>query len=203
MTLTLHHIKNTRSLRPLWLMEELALEYTLIDEGPNTSALKRPEFKLINPLGKIPCLFDGDIRITESVAMLQYIADRHGGKALTRSIDHDEYARYLQLLFFGEAGMGGYTNMLIAHTALLPEEHRNPQIAKWAAREMATCLDYLDGELRDREYFLGEFSIVDISITYILFLLKITKNAGGFSENLVAYFKRATTREAWQKASSA
>ena len=202
MSLTLHHIKNTRSLRPLWLLEELGLDYRLVDEGPTTAALKRPDFRAINPLGKIPCFFDGDQWMTESVAILQFIADRHGGAALTRKPDHHDYARYLQLLFFGEAGMGGYTNMLIAHTALLPEAHRNPQIAKWAKGEMATCLDYLDGELGDQEHFLGEFSLVDISITYILFLMKITRNADGFSDRLAAYFKRTTAREAWRTASS-
>ena len=200
MSLVLHHIKNTRSLRPLWLLEEMSLDYTLIDEGPTTASLKTPEFLAINPLGKIPCFFDNDIRMTESVAITQYIADKYDGAQFIRSPSDTDYGRYLQLLFFGEAGMGGITNMLIANTALLPEERRNAHIAKWAKGEMATCLSYLDGELGDRDYLLGEFSLADISITYILFLLKITKNADEFSDNIAAYFKRATSRPAWREA---
>lgn len=200
MALVLHHIKNTRSLRPLWLLEELSLDYTLIDEGPTTQSLKTPAYLAINPLGKIPCFFDEETRITESLAIIQYIADRYEGGALTKSTNDTDYGRYLQLLFFGEAGMGGTANMLIMHTALLPEQHRNPQIAKWAKSEMANYLSYLDDELGKRDYFLDDFSLVDISITYILFLLKITKNADDFSDSLAAYFKRTTNRPAWRAA---
>ena len=197
---TLHHVKNTRSLRPLWLLEELGADYTLIDEGPDTRAIKTDAYRAINPLGKVPCFTDGPVKITESVAIIQYIAALHGGSHLTRTASDDDYGNYLQLMYFGEAGMGGYVNMLITHTALLPEAHRNPAIAKWAAGEMETCLAYLDSTLGSQDHLLGAFSLADISVTYVLFLMKITRNAGGLSESVNAYFKRCTGRDAWQRA---
>lgn len=202
MSLILHHIKNTRSLRPLWLLEEMGLEYTLVNEGANIGELDKTAFRSLNPMGKMPVFFDGDKRVAESVAICHYIADSYGGDAFTRKPGDADFHRYLQLLHFGEGGMGGYTNMLIGHTALLPEAHRNEAIASWARAEIKNCLAYLEGELGDRDYFLGTFSLCDIAISYCLFLLKITRNAEDFGPGLKAYFDRIKARDAWQKACS-
>lgn len=202
MVLTLHHIKNTRSVRPLWLMEELGLDYVLVNEGPHVGALDKQAYREKNPLGKLPCFFDGDHRITESTAIIEYIANVYGGEKLVRKPGDDDYADYLQYLHFGEAGMGIYISMLVAHTVVLPEPLRDPKMAAWAKGEISNCVDYLEGALGDRDYFLGEFSLADISIAYVLFLLKITRNAGIFGDGISAYFKRISARDGWQKMSA-
>ncbi len=200
MALKLIHFPNTRSLRVVWAIEELGLDAEIDTRVFDRPSLKEPEYLALNPLGKTPVFFDGDKRLIESTAIIQYLADVYGGGALSRKPGDDDYGEFLQWLHFGEAGMGGYVNMLIAQTALLPEDQRIPSMKVWAEKETANCLAFLEGALQDREYLLGAFSLADISVAYLLFLIKITRNGGLFGDGVRAYFKRITDREGWQKA---
>ncbi len=200
MALTLYHMQHTRSLRILWLLEEMNLEYNL--NKVERADLQGEDYLSKSSLGKVPVFFDGDKRITESIAAIQYIADQHSGDQLTRKPNDPDYHTYLQLMEFGESGMGGYAGLLVGHTVLLPEKNRNPAVRDWAQGEIDKCLSFLEESVPDDEYLLGDFSLADISITYLLFLLKITKNSAGFGDNTNAYFKRVTQRSAWVKASS-
>ena len=201
MTLTLHHIKHTRSLRPLWLLEEMGLDYELVIEGANIGEIDKTRYRAKNPLAKMPVLFDGKTRVMESVATLQYLADVHGGDQFIRKPGDADYGDFLQLLHFGEGGMGGYTSMLLGHTLLLPEKLRSAKMAAWARGELANCMEYLEGEIRG-DYLLGDFTIADISVAYILYLLKISRNADSFGNQTAEYFRRVTARDAWVRASS-
>ena len=77
MTLTLHHHPFTRAAGVLWMLEEVGCEYTLEHLDIMTGAQKRPEFKGVNPMGKIPTLVDGDTVVTEAAAIGLYLADRY------------------------------------------------------------------------------------------------------------------------------
>jgi glutathione S-transferase len=200
MTLKLYHFPNTRSLRVLWALEELGLEAEIETREMDRAKMKAPEYLALNPLGKTPVMFDGDERIIESTAMIEYLANKYADGRLSRRPDDSDYGRYLQWLHFGEAGMGGYINMLIAQTAILPEEHRIPAMKVWAENETKNCLDFIEANLGDDGYLLDAFSLADISIIYPLFLVKITKNGALMGDRTNAYFKRATAREAWKKA---
>ena len=70
----------------------------------NHGRLKEPDYLKLNPLGKTPVFFDGEKRMIESTAIIEYIANVHGNGALTRKPVDDDYADYLQWLHFGEAG---------------------------------------------------------------------------------------------------
>jgi glutathione S-transferase len=200
MTLKLFHFPNTRSLRVLWALEELGLEADIETRQMDRAKMKAPEYLALNPLGKTPVMFDGDERIVESTAIIEYLANKYADGRLARRPTDSDYGRYLQWLHFGEAGMGGYINMLIAQTAILPEEHRIPAMKVWAEKETKNCLDFIEASLGDDGYLLDEFSLADISVIYPLFLVKITKNGALMGDKTNAYFKRATAREAWKKA---
>ena len=66
--LKLYHCKNARSLRPLWMMEELGLDYDLT-VLPFPPRVLQKDYLAINPLGTIPYFEDGNIRMTESSAI--------------------------------------------------------------------------------------------------------------------------------------
>jgi len=202
MTLKLLHFPQTRSVRVLWAIEELGVEAEIETRELDRAKLKEPAFRALNPLGKVPVMFDGDQRMVESVAMIEYIANKYADGQLSRGPDDEDYGQYLQWLHFGEAGMGGYVNMLIGQTALLPKEHRIPAMKSWAEKETKNCLDFIEISLGEDGYLLDEFSLADISVIYPLFLIKITRNGALLGEKTNAYFKRATEREAWKKASA-
>ena len=81
--LTLYHCHDARSFRPLWTLEEMGLPYELkmLPFPPRVAA---PDYLDVNPLGTIPTFFDGDMRMTESVAICQYLVSRYGQGILLR-----------------------------------------------------------------------------------------------------------------------
>lgn len=202
MALKLIHFPQSRSLRVLWALYELGIEAEVDVRPFGLDQLKTPEYRRLNPLGKTPVFLDGDKPIVESVAIVEYIANKYTDGKLTRSPKDDDYADYLQWMYFGEAGMGGYVNMLIAQTALLPEEHRIPAMKVWAEKETKNCLNFVEQHLSDDGFLLDDFSLADISLAYLLYLIKITRNGALLDKKTNAYFKRVTAREAWQKAST-
>lgn len=202
MSLKLIHFPMTRSLRVAWTLYELGLDAEIETRPFDRAKLKEPEYLALNPLGKTPVFFDGAKRMIESTAIMEYLANKYADGRLTRKPADADYGDYLQWLHFGEGGMGGYVGMLIGQTALLPEEQRIPAMKIWAENETRNCLNFLESSLGEDGYLLGDFSLADIAVVYMLFLVKITRNGGLMGEKTTAYFKRATAREAWEKATA-
>ena len=75
--ITIHHCVSARSLRPVWMCEEMGLPYQL-HMLPFPPRVQRKDYLAINPLGTVPWLQDGDITLSESAAMCQYLAARYG-----------------------------------------------------------------------------------------------------------------------------
>ena len=77
--LTLHHLNDSRSQRILWLLEELGTPYEMKSYQRNAQTrLAPPELQQVHPLGKSPVITDGDVRIAESGAVVDYIIRRYG-----------------------------------------------------------------------------------------------------------------------------
>jgi glutathione S-transferase len=201
----LYHVPLTRSIRVVWLLEEMGItdyELVTISRDDWHEFAKSEEYQAVNMLGKYPGMRDGDLTMVESVAIMEYAIAKYGANGLAPASDDPNYGEYLKWLHFGESGMGMYVVMLMAHTSLLPEEHRNRGIAKWAKGETAKCLEFLKQGLGDKNYLLPSgFSAADISVGYMLFLLKITKNFDDIPAEIKAYWERLIARAAWQKIS--
>lgn len=202
MSLKLYHFPPSRSVRVAWAIHELGLDAEIITAPMNHAALREPAYLKLNPLGKTPVIFEDDKPIIESIAIIEYLANRYGNGQLTRNSTDSDYADYLQWLHFGEAGMGSYVNMLVAHTAILPEHQRDPGMAAWAKKETAKTLAFIENHLGEDGYLLSDFSLGDISVAYLLFLIKITGNGDLLPPKTAAYFKRIAQRPAWKKASA-
>ena len=67
----------TRSLRALWGLKELGLEYEFIPVNLVAGEHRRPEYLALNPAGKVPVLVDGDLIIPESAAIVLYLAEKY------------------------------------------------------------------------------------------------------------------------------
>ena len=76
--IVVHHLNNSRSQRVLWLLEELGLPYEIKPYQRNPATmLAPPELKAVHPLGKSPVLDDGDVRVAETGAIIEYLLDAH------------------------------------------------------------------------------------------------------------------------------
>src|SRR5690242_1811924 len=84
--LTLYHSGQSRSIRPRWLLEEIGTRYELVRLNLQNGDQKKPEYLKINPNGAVPALVDGEVRLFESAAICQYLADRFPEKRLAPAV---------------------------------------------------------------------------------------------------------------------
>ena len=203
MTLTLYHAPKSRSVRIVWLCEEAGIPYELKTFPVRGDYMASDDFGAVNPNRKVPAIEDDGIILFESIAIMEYLLAKHGhGDLAPAPSDSKAYGPYLQWLHYGEAGMGNYVTMALAHRALLPEAHRSEAMAAWGTAETKKTLDVLAGPLGAHDYLLPSgFSAADISVVYMLLLAKFAGLSKEFPEPVSAYFERCTAREGWQKAS--
>ena len=201
--LILHHAPRTRSIRCRWLLEEMGVPYTLAQAPYRASPEETAAYTKLHPLAKIPALEHGDTAMFESVAIMQYILATFGPSDLEVRPGEPGYGQFLQWMHFGEGGLTLPVTMLLAHTALLPEEHRNAGIAAWAKAETDKHLQALEHSgIVDGGYLVADrFTAADISVGYMLYLLKIIRQLGDAPDSIKDYFKRITARDAWKIAS--
>ncbi|WP_300542662.1 glutathione S-transferase family protein [Maricaulis sp.] len=200
----LYHAPRTRSIRVRWLMEEMGLPYEIVPVQFDTRPAGDEAYGGIHPLRKVPALDDKGTVIVESLAIMQYLMGRYGPTSLDVRPDEPEYARFLQWFHFGEAGMMMPVSLLLAHTTLLPEKARDPRLAAWARSEVEHLLEFAGKSgLGEREYLAANrFTAADISLGYMLYLLKIIRQFDSVPENLKTWFKRLTGRDSWAVATA-
>ena len=116
--LTIYHVPRTRSLRVIWLCEEMGVPYEVKTE---VFGQPSPEFLEANPLGAFPGIRDGDVLMGESTAIMQYVAETYGPTPLALTKEHPRFADYLQFVTFGEASLAAYMNPVIATQFMAPE----------------------------------------------------------------------------------
>ena len=124
--ITLYHCASARSFRPLWTLEELGLAYEL-KMLPFPPRVLAPDYLAVNPLGTIPTLFDGEMRMTESAAICQYLATRYGPSPLAVAPDEKDYGPFLNWLHFGEATLTFPQTLVLRYGQLEAPERRLPQ----------------------------------------------------------------------------
>ena len=144
--------------------------------------------------------------ILESLAMLDYIGHRYGPTDLIVKPDEADFARYLEWFQFGEAAMAISVNLLTGHTVLLPEQYRIPSMAKWGSKTVSEQLDLIASrglQNGKRQFLAGErLTFADMSIMYMLFLLKITKCMPTPPDVISDYFNRMKATASWQTATA-
>lgn len=91
---------DSRSRRALWALEEVGAAYE-VHELRWPPRIEHPDFLKISPAGTVPTIVDGEIKLSESLAICEYVSRRFGGDLVVEP-DHPEYYRYLELAQFGE-----------------------------------------------------------------------------------------------------
>jgi len=186
---------NTRTFRVLWLLEELGEPYQLIEAGPRSDAIMA-----VNPSGKVPAMQVGDDILTDSTAILTYLADKHG--AFTYPAGTIERAQQDALVHMLLDEFDSNLWMATRHTAILPEDKRVPAIAPSLQWEFEKSVARLDAR------FVGPFlqgdkmTIADIIATNLMgwaHFIRFPIN----SEKLKAYGKAMCSREAYTRTQNA
>ncbi len=197
----LHHAPQARSMRVIWMLEELGLDYELVSYNFFDKSLRSDEYRALNPAGRVPALEleDGQV-ICESGAAVEYLAERGDG-ALSRAPGSSERAQYLDLLHYAETIGQHCANLTQAHIMLYQDWMRSPTQMGLEAKRLAVTLKRLDAQLSDgREWMLQSgFSAVDCVLAYGVFVSeKFTSLAD--MPNLSAWWGRYQARPSFSKA---
>src|SRR5213075_2654785 len=88
--IALYHSPRTRSVRVLWLLEQLGIPYELRTMAFTPETLKGPEYAKVNPLGKVPSIQDGTLTMFESGAIVEYLVERYGDGRLAPPVGSPE-----------------------------------------------------------------------------------------------------------------
>lgn len=196
--LTLYHCVDARSFRPLWALEELGLDYEL-KVMPFPPRVREPEFLKVNPLGTIPALVDGETFMTESAAMVQYLATKDGPTALSVEPGDPAYGAWLNWLHFGEATLTFPQTLVLRYRRFEPD--RAPQAAEDYARWFLARLRAVEKAVENSEFLCaGRFTGADISVGYALLLARSLKLDESFKPQVAAYWERLQARPAFQAA---
>jgi glutathione S-transferase len=201
--ITLWHCLGARSFRPLWALEEIGLPYRL-EILPFPPRFLARDYLEVNPLGTVPLMIDGDVRMTESAAICQYLAERYAGPPLSVRPDEPAYADYLNALHFGEATLTFPQTIALRYGQLEPPERRLPQAVTDYSRWTLGRLRGLESMMQGAEHVCaGRFTVADISVGYALMVSKIIGLFDQAPAPLQAYYGRLKERPAFGRAKAA
>ena len=158
----------TRSIRVLWTLRELDVEFEFVNVDPIKGELRRPEFLAVNPAGKLPVLVDGDLILTESIAIVLYLAEKYPEKGLLPS-GLKARAEVYRWLFFCATELEQPIWRIARHTVIYPPEKRlaaEIPIARQDFLDMAAVLEeHMDG----RQFLVGDnVTVADFVAAYTL-----------------------------------
>jgi glutathione S-transferase len=201
MTIRLYHCTRARSMRPLWTLEELGLDYELV-ALPFPPRVFAKDYLGTNPLGTVPYLIDGDVRMTESAGICQYLVERYGPTPLALDRSDPEYPAWLNWLHHSDATLTFPLAIIARYSGLVAGTTALPQAAADYTAFFLGRLKLAQGALADREYLCaGRFTIADVCVGYALHLacewLNLTER---LPQNLLSYLERLRARPAFQRA---
>lgn len=210
MALKLWHCKGSRSVRPLWALEEMGLDYDLeVMEFP--PRFRHADYTEINPIGTVPFFTDsGDkvdsknaAKMTESVAICRYIVDKYGPTDLAVDVDEVDYADYLNWLYRSDATLTFPQTIILRYTHLEPKERRLEQAVDDYTVWFFSRLRSVESALEGKEYLCaGRFTLADIVVGYALAFAENLGLREGFKANTDDYYERLKARPAFKKATS-
>ena len=196
----LHFAPNSRAGRIVWLLEELGLDYEINKMAFHPKDLKSDEHRARHPLGRVPVLEDGDVRIWESGAIVEYIVARHSDGALKPAVDSPLFPEYLQWFHYCEGMVMPPVNTIVVQTVLLPPDRRSEEALGQAQRLLRRAVQPVDEALEGRDYLIGDFSAADIMLGHSLFMSNRLGCVSDELKNLKAYIGRIEARPAFQTA---
>ena len=192
--LTLHFAPNSRAGRIVWLLEELELPYEINKMAFHPQDLKSDAHRARHPLGRVPVLDDGDVRIFESGAIVEYVISRHKNDGLRPSDDAPEFPEFLQWFHYCEGMVMPPVNTIVVQTLLLPKERQDATALGQAQRLLSKALVPVNEALEGRDYLIGDFSAADIMLGHACFMSDRLGCVGEDMPHLKAYVERVSNR---------
>ena len=197
----LFYAPESRAVRTAWLLNELKLKFEVVKFYIGDPKMRAPEYLEKNPMGRVPILEDGNVRISESTAIAQYLVARYDNDGmLSPHPESQDFPAYLQWMHFAEGMIMPPVNTIVVETILLSPEKRNEVNLGRATKLLNRALSVLDTYLEGKDFLAGKFSAADTITGHACI---VTKNLGADlsdKPNIASYRERLLERQALKDA---
>jgi len=193
MKMKLYEFGPTRSIRVRWTLQELGVEFESIPINLLAGEHLQPKFLKINPAGKIPVLVDDDLVLTESVAIVLYLADKYSNKGLIPT-ELKERGQVNRWLLFAATELEQPLWRIARNTMLYPEDQRLPADVVLVSQEFKAMAAVLEEHMQRRQFVVGDrVTVADFVAAYTLDWANEDRSLDDCPQ-LLAYMKRMYAR---------
>ena len=164
----LYEFAPTRSIRVRWTLQELGVDFEAITVNLAAGEHRRPEFLKVNPAGKLPVLVDGNLVLSESVAIVKYLAEKYPDRGLLPT-SLQERAEVDRWLLFTATELEQPLWRISRHSSIYPVNDRIPADIPLASREFKEMAAVAEQHFKDRRFVVGDHATVaDFVLAYTL-----------------------------------
>ncbi len=175
----LYEFGPSRAIRVRWTLQELGVDFDAITVNMMAGEHSGPEFLKINPAGKLPALVDGDLVLTESVAIVLYLAEKYSERGLIPE-DIGQRAAFFRWLLFTTTELEQPLWRITRHTSIYPADKRLPADIALARGDFAAMGRVLEEHMNGRQFLVGDSATVaDFVLAYTLDWAKMLKLLDG------------------------
>jgi len=200
---TLYHCVSARSFRVLWLLEELRQPYELrmLEFPPR---VHHKDFLALNPRGTVPLWTDGDLALTESAAICEYLAQRHSPGIVGVVPDEADYGSYLNYLHMSDATLTFPQTLVLRYSRFEPAARLQPQVVDDYGKWFLARLRTLEPHLALHAFLCARrFTAADVAVGYALLLAQLLGLDDRFTPAVAEYWQRLQARDGYQRALAA
>ena len=200
--IVLHHVPQSRSMRVLWLLNELEVPFA-VRVHPFDKTLRSPEYLSLSPAGRVPALeIDGE-RMFESHAIMEYLSERFPETGLGRLPRDMDRMGFLTWLHFAETVSQHVAALTQQHVLLREAWMRSETVMRLEAKRLEKCYAAIEARLstpiENRDYLLTSgFSAADIATGQAVWLGRHFVPTEPFPE-VTRWLARLMDRDGFQK----
>lgn len=211
--LTVHHLENSRSQRILWLLEEMAVDYTIQCYARDSqTGLAPPELLAVHPLGKSPVVTDDGITVAESGAIIEFLLSKYDDGTLWPAAGTVERRACTYWLHYAEGSFAPLmlVSLLMGRIETAPMPFFVKPVARGLAgkvrenyldRNVQRNLDFMEATLAATRWFAGDtFTAADIQMSFAVDAAEVRTNLRRDFPKLAGYLDRIRARPAYQAA---
>ena len=157
-----------RSLRALWALQEVDAEFEFVNVNIEAGENRRPDFLRLNPAGKIPVLIDGNLVLTESAAIVMYVAEKYPARALVPA-NITERAETYRWSLFTVTELEQPLQRIALHTSGYPKDRGLSEEIALAKEDFIKMAAILERHMEGREFIVGDrITIADCISAYVV-----------------------------------
>jgi glutathione S-transferase len=195
---TIYGVPRSRAIRTIWMAEELAIPFEIVEVPMGPEGTKSESFRKLNPNGRIPALRDGNLVLWESLAINLYLAKKHPSPLGPKDVGED--ALMTMWGFWGVNEVEPHAAAVL-YSRIRPEAERDEAKAQAALTTLEAPLTVLDDALAATGYLVNDrFTVADLNLACVLFYLRVVPEFVERFPRVKDWYAKAMSRPAAERA---